>query len=116
MSLSNKELGKIGEKAACSFLEKEGLKLLAKNYRALRGEIDLIMSRGGEIIFIEVKTRSSDSYGYPLESITEVKKGHIFRTAQMFLRENNLEDAEFSFWAAAVYADKKKKYRKSRNN
>ncbi|MBQ9248330.1 MAG: YraN family protein, partial [Ruminococcus sp.] len=61
-SFSNRQFGDLGEKLAAKYLKEHGCKILKKNYKTKLGEVDIIARDGGEIAFIEVKTRSADPY------------------------------------------------------
>ena len=61
--MNNKELGKIGENIAISYLEKNKYDILERNFYCKQGEIDIIAKQKGVIIFIEVKTRSNKRFG-----------------------------------------------------
>ena len=67
-------LGRDGEKIAAAHLERLGYRLLGTGFLARRGEIDLICTRGGRLVMVEVKTRSSDRYGAPLEAVGSRKR------------------------------------------
>ena len=72
---NNKIIGNEGEEIALKYLEKLGFKLLERNFRGKnRGEIDLVMTKGVVIVFIEVKYRRQGSFGYSADSISERKK------------------------------------------
>lgn len=86
----NKSLGIYGEKAAIKFLEDEGYKVLARNYRCKIGEIDIIAADGDTLSFIEVKTRSSNQYGRPCEAVNYNKQIKIVKTALHYINRNNL--------------------------
>jgi len=75
------ELGQRGEAIAASFLEGRGLRILERNWRCPQGEIDLVAQDGGELVFVEVKTRSSVAFGHPLEAITVQKLARLRRLA-----------------------------------
>ncbi|MSR77079.1 MAG: YraN family protein [Candidatus Omnitrophica bacterium] len=79
-------LGDRGEAAACSYLKKQGYKILEKNYRCTIGEIDLIVQKDGRIIFVEIKTRSNDHFGRPEESVHAAKQKKLIRLAQWYLK------------------------------
>ncbi|MBQ2938571.1 MAG: YraN family protein [Clostridia bacterium] len=86
------ELGKIGEQIAVEYLEKNGYKILERNFYCKQGEIDIIAKQKQEIIFIEVKTRSNINFGKPSEAVNYKKQKHIYRTAQYYLYKiNSLE-------------------------
>ena len=105
MGRYRKSLGERGEHAAEKALTQRGYRLLERNYLVRGGEIDLIMERSEEIVFVEVKTRTSDRFGSPLEGIDARKKEHLYHAAQVYLSKNHLEHAAVSFCAVAVLAD-----------
>lgn len=81
------KLGKFGENLACYYLEKQGYRILARNFRCRRyGEIDIIAVKGEMLAFIEVKTRSSALYVQPMEAVTAVKQNKIYRCAQYYMQ------------------------------
>lgn len=75
------ELGRRGEALAAEHLEQRGLEVLDRNWRCQQGEIDLVARDGGELVFVEVKTRSSEAFGHPLEAITVQKLARLRRLA-----------------------------------
>lgn len=89
MSDSN-DLGKWGEQYAKEELLKKGLKFIASNFRFKKLEIDLIFldTKKNEIIFIEVKTRTSDFFGEPEEAINIFKQRNLKNCASVFLKIN----------------------------
>lgn len=84
--------GNRGEALAASYLEEKGFVILERQYRTPFGEIDLIARDHEEIVFIEVKTRHSKTYGYPEEAVTREKVRHILRTAESYLGQHQKED------------------------
>jgi len=77
--------GKKGERVAEKYLKVQGYTVVERNFRYKRGEIDLIVSKGGVLVFVEVKYRSSVAYGYPEEAVTAKKAALIIKTAEAFL-------------------------------
>ena len=77
-------IGKLGEDKACEYLRKLGFKILERNYRKTYGEIDIIALDKDVLTFIEVKTRTSNLFGSPLESITPWKLKSLVKTAQYY--------------------------------
>ena len=75
------ELGVRGERIAEHHLVRRGLTLLDRNWRCPQGEIDLVLRDGDEVVFVEVKTRSSVAFGHPLEAITAAKLARLRRLA-----------------------------------
>jgi putative endonuclease len=88
-------LGKSGEKKAASYLKKKGYQILHMNYRCRFGEIDIIAKQGDTVVFVEVKTRSSDKYGLGYESVTASKQEKLLKTTQFFFAENGESPARF---------------------
>lgn len=74
-------LGRRGEEIAARYLETQGLVVLDRNWRCSQGEIDLVALDGSELVFVEVKTRSSVAFGHPLEAITTTKLARLRRLA-----------------------------------
>lgn len=75
------ELGRRGEQLGAAFLESAGLEIIDRNWRCSQGEIDIVARDGDELVFVEVKTRSSVAFGHPLEAITVVKLARLRRLA-----------------------------------
>lgn len=82
----NKILGSSGEKAAIKYLKKNKYKILEKNYTCPLGEADIIARDGEDIVFIEVKTRSSLFYGAPSEAVNEKRQEGYRRIAAFYLK------------------------------
>ena len=78
-------LGEPAEDLAAAFLEREGFKILERNYRCKMGEIDLIAQSGDTTIFVEVRARSSEAFGGAAESITATKRARLVRAAHHYL-------------------------------
>lgn len=74
------------ERLASSFLQQRGLRLVAQNYRTRFGEIDLIMSDGGELVFVEVRLRRNAFFGGGADSVTQTKRSRIVAAAQQYLQ------------------------------
>ena len=86
--------GQHAESACCEYLRQQGLKLLARNYRGHRGEIDIIMQDGNTLVFVEVRFRKNNFYGGGLESVTAQKQQRILSTAEQYLQnETKLKNA-----------------------
>lgn len=78
------ELGRRGEALAAEHLESRGLTVVERNWRCPQGEIDLVARDGSELVFVEVKTRSSEAFGHPLEAITVQKLARLRRLAAVW--------------------------------
>lgn len=80
-----KALGDFGERLAARRLSDEGYVVLDRNWRCSDGEIDIVACDGASLVICEVKTRSSDAFGTPLEAITAAKAGRLYRLARCWL-------------------------------
>lgn len=77
--------GERAETLAAEFLQGKGLRIVARNYRCRYGEIDLIARDGLTVVFVEVRSRSSESYGGAAASITAAKREKLLKTARHYL-------------------------------
>jgi len=91
------EFGKSGEEAAARYLKNKKFRIIERNFRFLKGEIDIIAYDKETLVFIEVKARKSQEFGSPEESVTPSKQRQIKRVAQGFLVKNNLKDVQCRF-------------------
>jgi len=76
-----RELGKAGEKAAAHLLQKLGYEVVGAGFLARRGELDLVCRRGNELLVVEVKTRTSDAFGTPVEAVGSRKRRALMSAA-----------------------------------
>jgi len=90
-------IGKFGEDIASKYLEEKGYKIKERNYRTFLGEIDIISEYKGNIIFVEVKTRRSDKFGYPEEAINFNKQRKIIKNALCYLAKYHLWEKNYCF-------------------
>lgn len=90
-------LGQEGEQIAERYLRKKGYRLVERNYRCPVGELDLIVLDRHVIVFVEVKSRSDDRFGLPLESVHLRKQRKMIKTALFFLNEHRLHHREARF-------------------
>ena len=97
MERKRKRLGKKGERIAAGYLKKKGLRILEKNYSCEVGEVDLIAAQGDEIIFVEVKTRSSIEFGWPEDAVDKKKQKRIHRTAHYYLGHFSMPEPSIRF-------------------
>ncbi len=107
-----KVLGSKGEKLVFKYLKKQGCKLIKRNYRTPFGEADLIVQEGEELVFVEVKTRTSDSFGLPSEAVTKEKQRRYYKIAQYYGLTHG-EEPNARFDVAEVYADGRIEYIKN---
>lgn len=78
-------LGASGEEAAAAWYLARGYEVVAHNWRCPEGELDLVVARPGELVFCEVKTRTSDRFGLPAEAVTRAKQRRLRTLATRFL-------------------------------
>ena len=106
------ELGRAGEQAAADHLEAKGYRLMDRNYRFEREEIDLVMfeptpaNDGGEIVFVEVKARRGTGFGRPEDAVDAAKQKSIRRVAEAWLHERKLFPSPVRFDVVAVLYDR----------
>jgi putative endonuclease len=86
-----KILGSKGESLAVQFLKTKGYKIISKNYKTSIGEIDIIAQDGETVVFIEVKTRANDSFGYPFEAVHSRKRQKLRNVALLYLKKQGKE-------------------------
>ena len=100
------DLGNLAEELAASFLAEKGYKILVKNFRYQRGEIDIIAEFNNQIIIVEVKARGSDIFMEPQEAVTKTKIKSLVMVADFFMKDKNLNQ-EVRFDIIAVLPDEK---------
>ena len=85
MIMEKKRIGDFGEEAACRYLIKQNYIIRERNFRMKCGEIDIIASKNGVLVFVEVKTRLFESCGSGAESVTAAKRQRIRRCALCYM-------------------------------
>lgn len=85
LAAHRRRLGERGERLAAAWYESRGYTVVARNWRCREGEIDLVVARPGELVFCEVKARSSDRFGTPAEAVTPAKQRRLRALAARFL-------------------------------
>lgn len=85
LAAHRRRLGERGERLAAAWYESRGYTVVARNWRCREGEIDLVVARPGELVFCEVKARSSDRFGTPAEAVTPAKQRRLRLLAARFL-------------------------------
>lgn len=94
---NNRKTGGNYEQAAGFYLEQHGFQILEYNYRCRIGEIDIVAKDGENLVFCEVKYRTDQSRGNPLEAVDSRKQRKIFQTAMYYLTEHHLSDVPCRF-------------------
>ncbi|WP_431611313.1 YraN family protein [Chryseobacterium sp. 'Rf worker isolate 10'] len=101
------DFGKIAEDMAVDYLQKNGYKILVRNFRFQKAEIDIIAEKDNVIIVVEVKARSTDFFILPQEAVTKTKIKSIVSAANHYLEEFNKEN-EVRFDIISVLPDENK--------
>lgn len=99
----NQLVGSLGEKKAAEFITNLGYKVIEKNFKCKLGEIDIIAFYKNKIVFIEVKTRSSNLFGSPAEAVSKKKLNSIIKTLQFYLKIKNNTGADFRIDVIEIY-------------
>lgn len=88
----NQEIGKFGENVATKYLQRKGYKILDRNFSCKQGEIDIIAKDFNQLVFVEVKTRSTKEFGYPAEAVNRQKRKHLEKAVKYYLYKNKQEN------------------------
>lgn len=98
----NRELGRRGEDAAARFLDRRGYDIIARNWKCVAGEADIIARDGRSLVFVEVKTRTDCQKGFPSEAVTPTKREKYERIACLFLSEYETADISVRFDVVSI--------------
>lgn len=96
------QLARWGENIAREYLIAQGIAILQMNFRSKLGEIDIVGKENEDVVFFEVKTRSSKNFGYPEEAVNQKKINKIEVVANDFLDFNKLSDANWRIDTVAI--------------
>ena len=102
MTQARRALGASGEEAVAAWYESRGYEVVERNWRCRAGELDLILRRNRTFVFCEVKTRSSDAFGAPVEAVTRTKQVRLRHLAARWLEEAPMRPTEIRFDVASV--------------
>jgi putative endonuclease len=102
VTTQRRELGQSGEDAAAAWYVEQGYDLLARNWQCREGEIDLIVRHGRTVVFCEVKARTTDAFGAPVEAITRSKRDRLRRLAVRWLADQPTPVREIRFDVVSV--------------
>ncbi len=104
--MNKKIKGVVGEDLATNYLVKNKYKIIARNYKCACGEIDIVALDKNTLVFIEVKTRTSQVFGLPREAVNKPKQKHITKSAQYFRQEYNVFSLEMRFDVIEILDEK----------
>ncbi len=88
--MNKREIGSYGENTACEYLINKGYKILERNYRRGKAEVDIICKKDEIVAFVEVKTRRDDTFGSPVESVNFYKTKQIAKVSEAYIIKNGL--------------------------
>ncbi len=97
--------GARGERQAEKFLKKAGLKMVARNVRVGRDELDLIAREGDTLVFVEVKTRANETFGRPVSAVNAAKRRNLSRAAVRFMQTRKLRPPYIRFDVVEVIGE-----------
>jgi len=89
----HQQLGKQAEDAAVRYLQRKGFRIIIRNYRHRKAEIDIIAQKNTCLVFVEVKARTSQSFGYPEEFVVAAKQKRILKAAENYILEQDWNQA-----------------------
>jgi putative endonuclease len=95
-------LGLEGEDIAASWYRARGYEVLARNWRCAEGELDLVVTRDGTVVFCEVKARSTTAFGTPFDAVTPAKQRRLRGLAARWLRQASARPASLRFDVVGV--------------
>jgi putative endonuclease len=102
MSRYKINLGRWGENVAVDYLKSKGYSIADRNVRTPYGEIDIVAGSQDLLIFVEVKTRSTTSYGMPEASVTQQKRKHIIDAVEFYFQEHPDLDCDWRIDVIAI--------------
>ncbi len=102
MTGRNQRLGARGEQLAAALYHGDGFVTVDQNWRCRAGELDLVMAKRDLLVFVEVKTRSSDRFGTGLEAVDRRKLARLRRLAAQWLAEHDLRPRQIRIDVASV--------------
>ena len=103
MTHARQSLGKAGEDLACRELERRGYAIVARRYRAHRGELDIIARDGATLVFVEVKAREDLRYGDGAEAITALKRWRMAQVALDYMARHQVAECPCRFDVVSIH-------------
>ncbi|MGB8932996.1 MAG: YraN family protein [Anaeromyxobacteraceae bacterium] len=94
--------GHEAEGAAAAWLEGQGFRVLARNHRTKRGEVDLVCADGDTVCFVEVRSRATELFGTPAETITREKARRVASAAEDWFQLNGADERPIRFDVVSV--------------
>ena len=106
--ISTRLIGQAGEDIAVKYLKDHGYEILDRNFSTSVGEIDIIVAGDGYLVFVEVKLRFSDDYGYGADAVNHIKQRKISQVASQYIHKYRLFDEAVRFDVIEVYTSDKR--------
>jgi putative endonuclease len=103
---NRQRLGRLGEEAAVAALRSRGYRILERNVRLRRGEVDVIAEEHGDLVFVEVKARRSEAYGTPAEAVSPRKQRALAALAAAYCSRRGLGERACRFDVVEVRLDR----------
>ncbi|MGD2076691.1 MAG: YraN family protein [Gammaproteobacteria bacterium] len=103
--MNRKATGDRAEELACRYLKQRGLRLLSRNYRCRRGEIDLIMRDGDSLVFVEVRYRRQTAFGRAAETVSATKQARIIHCAHWYINQHGAWNKPARFDVVCIEGD-----------
>jgi putative endonuclease len=97
MTIATNEFGELGERIAARYLERSGWQIVARRFRSGRRDIDVIAQQGDVIAFVEVKARSGDDFGDPVEAVNHRKQRELTKSAQTWIDRHGRNGEVYRF-------------------
>jgi putative endonuclease len=104
VTAARRALGAAGEEQAASWYEDHGYHVVDRNWRCREGELDLVVRRRRELVFVEVKTRRTDRFGTPAEAVTPVKQRRLRALAGRYLEHTGVRPSSLRFDVVSILA------------
>lgn len=105
---TTKNIGDSGEEIAANYLIEKGYEIIERNFRTNVGEIDIIAAHDGFIVFVEVKTRLNDKFGYGADAVGFHKRNKINQVACQYIAKRRLYNQSVRFDVIEVYTEDKR--------
>lgn len=109
MSIATRQFGIDGESLATEFLRKKGYRILERNYRTRRGEMDIIAKEGGALVFVEVKAHRGDQFGGPQGAVGWRKQQQLIRVASHYMARHRIQNRDCRFDLVLISEDSLRK-------
>lgn len=101
-------IGKIGEEMCAEYLKKNNYNIIQRNFSCKQGEIDIIAKdlKTNELVFVEVKSRTTLKFGNPIDAVDKKKQKHLILAIQYYIFKNHLINCDIRFDVIEVYKNK----------